>query len=63
MNLKIKMFSYGFNRDISFDILLICRKISAHADEGHLEGSVSQNFDLGPTLILNLCTVNKSVEN
>ena len=37
------------NKDISFDIPLICRKLLTHADKGHLEGSMSQNFDLGST--------------
>ena len=41
-------FIYFFNKDISVNIPSIFLIFFIHADEGHLEGSVSQNFDLGP---------------
>ena len=34
---------------LNTDISLIGWKFPTHADEGHLEGRASQNFDLGPT--------------
>ena len=39
---------YFLNKDISVNIPSIFLNYFIHADEGHLEGSVSQNFDLGP---------------
>ena len=41
-------FIYFFNKDISVNIPSIFLKFFIHADEGHLEERVSQNFDLGP---------------
>ena len=46
---NLKFFIHFFNKEISFNIPLICLKFSTHADEGHLEGSVSQIFYLGPS--------------
>ena len=48
MNLKILIFHvYFFNMDISFIIALICLKTCMCTAEICIEGSVSQNFDLG----------------
>ena len=48
MNLKILIFHvYFFNIDISLIIALICLKTCMCIAEICLEGSVSQNFDLG----------------
>ena len=52
MNLKILIFHvYFFNMvmDISLIIALICLKICMFIAEMCMEGSVSQNFDLGLT--------------
>ena len=47
MNMKIqKFFIYFLNKDISFNISLICLRFSIHVDEGRMEGSVSQNVYL-----------------
>ena len=46
---NFKFFKYFLNKDISFDIPLICLKFSTHADEGYLEGSLSQIFYLCPS--------------
>ena len=45
----LKFLLYFFNKGTSFNISLICWKFSTLADKGHLEGTVSQKFDLGPT--------------
>ena len=48
VKLKIYIyFIYFLNKDISLNNSLICLKFSIHAEEGQLEGSVSQNFYLG----------------
>ena len=48
MNLKIPIFHvYFFNKDISLIIALICLKTCMCIAEISMEGSVSQNFDLG----------------
>ena len=46
---NLKLLSYFLNKDISFDISLICLKSSTHVDKGHLEGSMSHNYDLSPS--------------
>ena len=46
---NLKFFLYFLNKDISLNISSICLKFSMHVDGGHLEGSVSQNFHLGPS--------------
>ena len=46
---NLKFYTHIFNKNIFFNISLICLKFSTHVDKGHLEGSVSQNLDLGPT--------------
>ena len=38
---------YFFNKDISFDIPWKFLKFGIHVNEGYMEGSVSQIFDLG----------------
>ena len=38
---------YFLNKDISLDMRLTCLKIAMHVHETHLEGRVSQNFDIG----------------
>ena len=38
---------YFFNMDISLIIIVTFLKLSTHDAVNHLEGSVSQNFDLG----------------
>ena len=43
---NLKLLSYFFNKDISFNMSLICLKFSRHVDKGHLEGNMPQNFDL-----------------
>ena len=45
----LKFFIYFLNKDTSFNIPLICLKFSTYVHEGHLEGSVSQNFFWGPS--------------
>ena len=45
-------FIYFFNKDISFNIPLICLNVSIHVDEGLLEGSLSQIFYLSARLFL-----------
>ena len=37
------------NKDISFNISLMCLKFSIHVDVGRMEGSVSQILYLGPS--------------
>ena len=46
---NLKFFIYFFNKDISLNISLICLKVSIQGDKGQMEGSVSQNFYLGPS--------------
>ena len=46
---NLKFFIYFLNKDISLNISSICLKFAMHVDGGHLEGSVSQNFHLGPS--------------
>ena len=56
MNLKILIFHvYFFNMDISLIIALICLKICMFLSELCMEGSVSQNFDLGLSFYFMLC--------
>ena len=44
------LFSLHFlNKDISFNIPYKFLKFDIHVHKGHLEGSVSQIFDLGPS--------------
>ena len=43
---------YFFNMDISLNKRLTCLKTAIHVHETHLEGSVSQNFDIGLSLNL-----------
>ena len=49
---NLNIFTYFFNKDISLNIRSICLKFGIHVDEGHLEGSVSQIFYLGPSFFL-----------
>ena len=47
-NLKILIFHvYYLNMDISFIIVLVIQKMCMFLAEIYLEGSVSQNFDIG----------------
>ena len=46
---NLKFVIYFFNKDISLNISLICLKFSIQGVKGQMEGSVSQNFYLGPT--------------
>ena len=49
--LKTTFENYHFNfsnRDFSVDIALICAKFLGYVHHSPSEGSVSQNFDLGP---------------
>ena len=41
-------FIHFLNKDISFNIPSTFLNLLIHVDESHLEGSVSQIFDLGP---------------
>ena len=49
---KLKFVAYFFNKDISFNISLKCLRFSANVDDSHSEGSMSQNFYLGPSFYL-----------
>ena len=51
---------YFMNKDISFSSSSKCLKISAHVDEGYLEGSVSQIFFI-EILDFILCNLEKKV--
>ena len=44
---------YFFNKDISFNIPYIVLKFEVHVNEGYMEGSVSQIFDL----LLSFCFI------
>ena len=56
MNLKTLIFHvYFFNMDISLIIAPICLKICMCTAEICMEGSVSQNFDLGLSFCFMLC--------
>ena len=46
---KSFFFLYFFNKDISFNIPWKILKFEMLINEGNMEGSVSQNFDLGPS--------------
>ena len=46
---NFNFFIYFFNKDISLNISLICLRFSIQGDKGQMEGSVSQNFHLGPS--------------
>ena len=46
---------YFFNKDISFNMILICLKMAIHVHETHSEGRVSQNFDTGLSLNFIVC--------
>ena len=46
---NLKLSTHIFNKNISFNISLICLKFPTHVDKGHLERRVSQNLDLGST--------------
>ena len=51
----IIFYSYFFNMDISLIMTLIFLKTCIHVVEVYLEGSVSQNFDIGFSFCLMLC--------
>ena len=56
MNLKILIFHvYFFNVDISLIIALICLKECMYIADIGMEGSMSQNFDLGLSFYFMLC--------
>ena len=56
MNLKILIFHiYFFNMDISLIIALICLKTYMYTFEICMEGSMSQNVDLGLSVCFMLC--------
>ena len=46
---------YFLNKDISLDMRLTCLKMAMDVYETHLEGRVSQNFDIGLGLNLIAC--------
>ena len=55
-NRKIFIFhEYFFNTDISLIIGFIIMKICIGVAEGCLEGSMSQNFNIGPSFYFMLC--------
>ena len=41
---------YFLNKDISLNMRLTCLKMAIHVSEIHLEGRVSQNFDIDLSL-------------
>ena len=45
------LYFYFLNTDFSFTVCNINLKLYEYAQNVHLEGSVSQNFDLGPGFI------------
>ena len=56
-NRKILIFHiYILNMDISLTMRLTCLKTAIHVHETHLEGRVSQNFNIGLSLDLKVCT-------
>ena len=56
MNLKILIFHiYFLNKDTSLTKALIYLKTWIYISEICLEGSVSQNFDLGPSFCFMVC--------
>ena len=50
-NRKIHIFHiYFLNKHFSLNIRLTCLRTAIHVSETHLEGRVSQNFDIGLSL-------------
>ena len=55
-NRKILIFHiYFLNKHISLNIRLTCLTTAIHVSETHLEGRVSQNFDIGLSLDFIAC--------
>ena len=52
MNLKQFFHFYFFNMDIPVNIFIFDLKFPVCVPKVHLQGRVSQNFDLGPSFIL-----------
>ena len=46
---------YFLNKDISLDMGLACLNFSVCLDKTHMEGRVSQHFDIGITFCYMLC--------
>ena len=54
--MKILIFHiYFLNKHISLNIRITCLKTAIHVSKTHLEGRVSQNFDIGLSLNFIAC--------
>ena len=63
-NKKILIFLiYFLNKDISLDMRLTYLKMAMHVYETHLEGRVSQNFDIGLSLNFIACRSGRFKKN